>query len=144
MKQIFLTAALSMFCAVAIDPARAADVTPAIQPSAFESAARAAQEASQRRAIRQWKVSLAPVVASQTLDVASSYGMRELNPVLAGPDGRFGGRAAGIKLGAAAGLLGVEYLIVRRFPGSARVLSKINWSASVLTTGFAIHNFSIR
>ena len=144
MKQIFLTAALSMFCAVAIQPARAADVIPAIQPSAFESAARAAEEASQRRAYRQWKISLAPVVASQALDVASSYGMHELNPVLAGPDSRFGVRATGIKLGATAGLLGVEYLLVRKFPGSARVLSKINWSASLLTTGFAIHNFSIR
>ncbi len=144
MKQNFLAAALSTFFAIGIQSAWAADVTPAIQPSPFETAARAAQEASQRRAYRQWKISLAPVAASQALDVASSYGMRELNPVLAGSDGRFGPRATGIKLGATAGLLGVEYLLVRKFPGSARVLSKINWSASILTTGFAIHNFSIR
>ena len=139
MRRFFLTAAtLSIYIAA---PASAADVT---APLSFETAAqRAAQDASNRY-YRQWKISLAPVVASQTLDVASSYGMRELNPVLAGPDGRFGPRAAGIKLGATAGLLGVEYLLVRKFPGSARVFSKINWTVSALTTGFAIHNFSIR
>jgi|SRR5689334_6446040 hypothetical protein len=147
MKQIFLApAALSVFLGFALGSASAADLTPAIQPSptAEPGTLRAAEEALQRRAYRQWKVSLAPVVASQGLDVASSYGMRELNPLLAGSDGRFGPRAAGIKLGATAGLLGVEYLLVRKFPGSARVLSKINWSASILTTGFAVHNFSIR
>jgi hypothetical protein len=45
---------------------------------------------------------------------------------------------------ATAGLVGIEYLIVRKFPRTARVFSKINWSASIVTTGFAAHNFSIR
>ncbi len=147
MKQTFLAAAaLSVFLGFAAGSASAADLTSGIEPSpAVEPGTlRAAQEALQRRANREWKISLAPVIATQALDVASSYGMRELNPVLAGSDGRFGPRATGIKLGATAGLLGVEYLLVRKFPGSARVLSKINWSASILTTGFAIHNFGIR
>ena len=97
-----------------------------------------------RSSYRAWEISLAPVLASQALDVASSYGMRELNPLLAGPDGRFGPRAAGIKFSATAGLVGVEFLIVRKYPRSARVFSKINWSASVITTGFAAHNFTLR
>ena len=125
--------------------ASAADVTPVIQPLTVESAARrAADEVSNRASYRAWKISLAPVVAGQALDVGSSYGMRELNPMLAGPDGRFGAQGAGIKLGATAGLLGAEYLIVRKYPRSARVFSKINWSVSIVTTGFAAHNFAIR
>ena len=90
-----------------------------------------------------WKLSLAPVIATQVLDVTSSYGKRELNPMLAGPDGRFGARAAAVKLGAGGALLGVEYLIVRAHPGSARFFTKINWAGAALTGGFAIHNFSV-
>src|SRR5258707_15334117 len=47
-------------------------------PGAFE---RIGHDARWRR---QWAISLAPLFASQALDAASSYGMRELNPVLAG------------------------------------------------------------
>lgn len=93
---------------------------------------------------RAWKRSLIPVAVSQSLDVASSYGMRELNPMLAGSDGRFGMRAVAIKGGAMAGIVGIEYLIVKKWPGSARVLSKLNWSSSILTTTFAVHNFAIK
>lgn len=91
-----------------------------------------------------WKWSLAPVLASQTLDVASSYQMRELNPLLSASNGRFGVQAATLKLGLAGALLGVEYLIVRAHPGAARVFTKLNWSSAVVTTGFAAHNFAIR
>ena len=122
-------------------PAWAADVSPVIQPLTIETAARRAVD---QAAYRRWKISLAPVLASQTLDVASSYGRRELNPLLAGPDGRFGARGAGIKLGAVAGILGIEYLIVKRHPGAARVLSHLNFSVSIVTGGFAAHNFATR
>src|SRR5437868_6034041 len=84
-----------------------------------------------------WKISLAPLVASQALDALSSYGMRELNPILASPDGRFGMKASGIKFSATAVIVGIEYLIVRKHPNAVRVLSKLNWSSSVVTTGFA-------
>lgn len=141
MKRIYLAQFLIVFSSAAW----AADVTPVIQPLSVESAARrAAGEVATRASYRNWKISLAPVIASQALDAASSYGMRELNPMLAGPDGRFGSRAAGIKLGATAGLVGIEYLIVRKYPRATRVFSKINWSVSIVTTGFAAHNFAIR
>ena len=102
------------------------------------------RETSLKQIPRSWKISLAPLVASQALDVASSYGMRELNPVLAGPDGRFGARAATVKLGVTGALVGIEYLIVKAHPGAARVFTKINWSWAVLTTGFAAHNYAIK
>jgi hypothetical protein len=95
-------------------------------------------------AIRSWKTSLIPMVAAQGLDVASSYGMRELNPLLAGSDGRFGGKAAGIKVGTTAAVVGIEYLIVKKWPGAARMFSKLNWGSSVLTGAIAAHNFSIK
>jgi hypothetical protein len=98
----------------------------------------------QEAAVRAWKISLIPVVASQSLDIASSYGMRELNPMLASADGRFDTKAMSIKLGMTAGIIGAEYLIVKKWPGSARVLSKVNWGSSALTTAFAVHNYAIK
>ncbi len=98
----------------------------------------------EERAIRQWKLSLIPLAASQTLDVTSSWGMRELNPALAGRDGTFGGQAALMKLGVMGAFVGVEYLVVRKHPHSAAVFQKINWSGAALTSGFAVHNYLIR
>lgn len=119
---------------------------PLLEPSAWYAAAPVGADRSARdeRAVQAWKRSLIPVVASQGLDVASSWGMRELNPMLAGSSGRFGGRAVAIKGGAVAGIVGLEYLIVKKWPGAARVLSKLNWSSSVLTSAFAVHNFAIK
>jgi hypothetical protein len=138
MKKIGLIAAGLI---LAISTLSAADETTVFQPLTIESAAR---RAADQTSLKRWKFSLAPVFASQALDVTSSYGMRELNPMLASSDGRFGAKGAGIKLGATAGLLGVEYLLVRKYPRSARVFTKINWSVSIVTTGFAAHNFAIR
>jgi hypothetical protein len=84
------------------------------------------------------------LAASQALDITSSYGMRELNPMLAGQDGRFGAKATTIKIGGAAAAVGVEYLIVKKWPSSARVLAKLNWASSILTGSFAVHNYAIK
>ena len=124
------------------NPASAADVTPVIQPVTMESAARRAADQTSMR--YRWKLSVAPVFASQALDVTSSYGMRELNPMLASSDGRFGAKGAGIKLGSTAAMVGLEYWILRKHPRAARIFTKINWSVSIVTTGFAAHNFAIR
>jgi hypothetical protein len=93
---------------------------------------------------RRWLASMAPLAASQALDAASSYGMRELNPLLAEPDGRFGARAAAMKLGVTGSLLALETLVVRRHPRSAKMFTIVNWAATGVTTGFAVHNFRIR
>jgi hypothetical protein len=93
---------------------------------------------------RAWTRSVVGVIASQTLDVVSSYGMLERNPLLASADGGFGPKAASIKFGYTAAAVGVEYLIVKKYPSAARILSKLNWSSAVLTSGLAVHNFAIK
>jgi hypothetical protein len=109
-----------------------------------ETSRPAIERVQKDRANRAWKISLIPVLASQLLDTTSSYGMRELNPMLAGPDGRFGAKAAGIKFGATAAILGIEYLVVKKYPGAARTFSKLNWAGAAVTSSFAVHNYSIR
>lgn len=116
--------------------AYAADSPDASLPSAHESV--------QESALKSWKISIAPLVASQALDAASSYGMRELNPLLASSNGGFEMKAASLKLGLTGAIVGVEYLIIRKHPRSARVISKLNWTTGIVTTGFAVHNFAIK
>src|SRR5438552_3649357 len=94
-----------------------------------------ASDSVEQSSIRAWKISLAPLVASQALDATSSYGMRELNPLLADPNGGFGMKATSIKLGVTGVLVGVEYLIVKKYPRSARIISKLNWTSGIVTTG---------
>jgi hypothetical protein len=109
-----------------------------------DAALPAARESVEQSALKAWKISLLPLVGSQALDAASSYGMRELNPLLASSNGGFEMKAVSIKLGATAAIVGIEYLIVRKYPRSTRVISKLNWTTGIVTTGFAVHNFAIK
>jgi len=92
---------------------------------------------------RQWAISLAPLWASEALDAASSYGLREQNPLLAGSNGSFGMKAAGIKFGVVGALVGGEYLLVRKHPASAKFFTIVNWVTAGATTGLAVHNFRL-
>lgn len=129
MRHMTLSAALLMSIATAADLP--------VSHQSIEDTAHAA-------AMRSWKISLAPLIGSQALDAASSYGMRELNPLLASSNGGFEMKATSIKLGITGAMVGVEYLIVRKYPRSVRVISKLNWTSGIVTTGFAVHNFAIK
>jgi hypothetical protein len=137
-KTLLSTALLALF---GFASAAYAGDTAALFPEHERSVESMARDAHNYRA---WKFSLAPVIAGQALDVASSYGMRELNPMMASQDGRFGMKGASIKIGVSAAMLGAEYLIIRRNPSSSRLLTKLNWAAGFVTIGFATHNFAIK
>lgn len=165
MRKFKASLAALIFCTLVGAPIiHAADalVTPALAPSApiapalitpalpvidnsVESLSRESgkPENADRNWQKRWAISLAPLIASEALDASSSYGLRELNPVLAQPDGRFGMKAAGIKFGVIGGLVGVEYLLVRKFPRSAKFFTVINWTTAGATTGLAIHNYTL-
>src|SRR6266581_8845725 len=82
---------------------------------------------------KQWAISLAPLLVSQSLDAASSYGMRELNPLLASPDGGFGMKATSMKFGVIGALTGVEYVLVKKYPRSAKFFTIVNWTTTGAT-----------
>lgn len=92
-----------------------------------------------------WKASLATLAVTHALDIQSSWGKRELNPVLAGPSGTFGAHGAFIKLGIQGGLIGMEYLITRGHPTRKvyRAFAMMNFAAAAVTTGVAFHNYTI-
>lgn len=92
---------------------------------------------------KSWKLSLIPLVAAQSLDVASSWGHFESNPLLAGPGGRFGTQSAGIKLSFLGAATLTEYLIMKHHPGKTRLLIQANRANAILTFGLAAHNFVV-
>jgi hypothetical protein len=92
---------------------------------------------------RRWMISLAPLVTSNIMDSSSSWGLHELNPALAGADGRFGMKAVGIKFSVVGGLIGGEYLLVKKFPKSAKFFTFVNLSTAGITSGLAMHNYML-
>lgn len=92
-----------------------------------------------------WKISAATLLASNVLDAGSSWGKRELNPVLSGSTGSFGGKSALLKLGVEAGVVTLEYLVLRHRASrlSIKALTWINFGDASATTAMAVRNFEI-
>ena len=113
--------------------------------SAFVTPERGAERSASDNAKwhRRWAFSLAPLFASEALDAASSFGMRELNPLLASPNGGFGMKATGIKFGVIGALAGAEYFLVKKYPRSAKLFTVLNWTTAGATTGLAVHNYGL-
>ncbi|MEO8098078.1 MAG: hypothetical protein ABI811_10285 [Acidobacteriota bacterium] len=84
-------------------------------------------------ALRAWKYSAAAMVTATALDASSSYGRVELNPAMAGQDGKFGGRAIAIKAGIAFGGVWLESRLLRGHPKLAKPLTIFNY---VLAGGY--------
>jgi hypothetical protein len=101
---------------------------------------------TRRPATALWRASVAALAVANALDVHSSWGKHELNPVLAGPTGNFGRGGALIKLGFQGGLLGLEYLISRGHPSGKlyKPLSFVNFGAAAAIGGVAAHNYTVQ
>lgn len=85
------------------------------------------------------------LAVTNVLDIQSSWGKHELNSTLSASNGTFGTQGALLKLGFQGGLMGIEYLLVRRHPsrGLYRALSIFNFGASGVIGGVAIHNYTV-
>jgi hypothetical protein len=92
-----------------------------------------------------WKASIASLTVAHVIDVKSSWGKRELNPVLASPSGNFGGQGALIKMGVLGGVVGLEYLLTRGHPSGRfyRGLAILNFASSAAIGATAAHNYTV-
>ena len=85
------------------------------------------------------RLTFAAVAAAQFLDVHSSIGRREANPLLRGPDGRFDvGRGAGFKIGILAGLFAAQELHPKPY------WSWVNASYAGFSTAVAVRNYGLK
>ena len=91
-----------------------------------------------------WKWSVVAVAASTAADCHSSFGMRELNPMLRGPGSRFGVQSALLKAGAVGVILLGQKLFLPGRSGRMKGWATLNFSMAATTGAFAVHNYSIR
>jgi hypothetical protein len=99
---------------------------------------------AEERGNKLWKWSVVALAASTAADVHSSYGMRELNPILRGPDRRFGVSSALVKAGAVGVLVLGQKLFLPGRSGRMKSWSALNFSMAATTSAFATHNYIVR
>jgi len=88
-------------------------------------------------------ISVASVLGANVMDITSSYGKKEANPLLQGSGGTFDARSAGRKAGALGGLQVADYLLVRKHPELAKGAVVMNFVATAIFAGLAAHNYGI-
>jgi hypothetical protein len=94
---------------------------------------------------RLWKVSAATLVAASAADIASSFGKCcESNPILASSNRTFGARGVAVKTGSLGGQLLLQYIVARRSPKIAKVLSFVNFAGAGALTAVAVRNYRIQ
>jgi hypothetical protein len=92
------------------------------------------------RGKRLWKISLGVLAGAFAADVATSYGRREMNPLVAGADGRFSGRGLAIKGALAGATIGTQLLLIKRGGAGAKPAAYTNLGMAGLLSGAAIYN----
>lgn len=119
----FLLAAIFLLPTLAISQDRIdlrAEITPYMQKAAdrqLYTLRTDVDAVSRKRWKRAWIASWAAYAAANILDAKSSMGKMEANPFLQNADGTFNsGRAAGLKAGAGAGLLGMQLWMIHKHP----------------------------
>lgn len=111
----------------------------------------AAQAADWKKHV--WKASIAVLGTATLVDAQSSWGRRELNPVLSGSGGRFGAQGVSIKAGIAAGAVLGQYFTLRRiektYGKEAAERGYFGFAMANLASGAAFgavaaHNYSLK
>ena len=94
---------------------------------------------------RLFNSSVATLAAANALDMASSWGRPELNPVLSpGGSGQpFGWQAAAIKLGVSTATVLFQRHVLRRRPELARPFAMTNFAMSGLISAVAVRNYRV-
>ena len=113
--------------------------------AALSASTLSAQTQSERKGLSKlWWASVAAVVAGSAVDAQSSWGRQELNPVLRGANGEFGMKAVAIKAAIAGGVVGAQYLMLRKNPGAAKYAAIANFGMAGAFAGVAVYNHNNR
>lgn len=91
---------------------------------------------------RAWRWSAAALTVGGTLDIVSSYGKVELNPLWRSSNGRFGMRGTALRTGVIGGTLLLQRPLLRN-PSNRRSITVANFVVGGLLTGLAVRNFGI-
>jgi len=76
------------------------------------------------------------------MDMHSSWGKRELNPLLRGAGGRFDTRGMAIKSSIVGAAVGFEWLLLRKEPSLGNALAGANLGLAAWTGAVAVRNMT--
>ena len=76
-----------------------------------------------------WKFSAAMLTAVTIADMQSSVGRQEANPLLASQNGQFSGQGVALKGLMVGGLLGVQWVMLRRNPQASKYAAGANFAS---------------
>ena len=95
---------------------------------------------------RQWYMSAGIQAAGSTADAVSSWRYGEGNELLCSREGTFGGRGVAIKGALSGALLGVQWVILRKFHSRRldKAFSVINVTLGGALGAVAAHNYAVR
>ncbi|HZU28460.1 MAG TPA: hypothetical protein VFA04_23240 [Bryobacteraceae bacterium] len=88
-----------------------------------------------------YEASVAFFAQANLMDIMSSYHRLELNPILAGRNGRFDASSTvrkGVVIGA---ILGAQMYLIHRHPRSMRSAALANYLATAVLAGIVAHNY---
>lgn len=94
---------------------------------------------SNRRSMS-WKISAVVLVGALAADVATSWGKREINPLVPTAGGMFGGRSLGLKAGVTGGSLIAQHFFLKKSPQAERAMTFANFGLAGLLTSAAVSN----
>jgi hypothetical protein len=112
----------------------------------FAAQAHAAQpvEPETHRGSKLWKFSVALLGAVTVADMQSSVGRQEANPLLTSQNGQFTGQSMAIKGLIVGGVVGAQWLLLRRHPEASKYAAGANFAAAAVTGAVVVHNHMIK
>lgn len=87
--------------------------------------------------------SVAALAAANVADLATSWGRREGNPLIASPNARFGPQSALLKTGFTGVSLAIQWVALRRNPRIYRSLAYTNFAIAGGMSAVAVRNASV-
>ena len=92
-----------------------------------------------------WSRSILILIGANAVDIHSSIGKRELNPLAQGPNGKFDLKRGILLKSASVGtILLIEHLYQRKNPKRKKFTSKVNYAISAGIGVVAVRNYTIR
>lgn len=118
----------------------------AAEPSPIDRQLQLSAESPKVKSARKglWRASAAVLGAITVADVQSSWGRREANPLLAGPNGRFGTQGVAIKGGLVAGALVFQHFLIKKKPEAAGYAAFANFGVAAVTGAVVVRNHNVR
>lgn len=124
------------------EASNAVSMQPALDPPSAASETKSTTQLRDSRWTAIWAASVAFEGSGSAFDAYTSYhrGPYESNALLRDSDGQFGNKAVAIKAGLFTGITAGQWLVIHKWPKTAKLFSPINAALGILYLRDGFHN----